>query len=348
MVRGLILVIAMLCVAPSAFAQSSATLRAIDVYRSSALPAGDARKRFGAELREIAALRNSRRPSADKQAEALRRRVELKAARTPGVASVEVHLSEYYTSVDHALYAVFDVVDAADSFRLSFTPTPKARIPDPDGLLAAWKSFVDLGEMLSRRGQMPVERPVCPGFYCLWGGTPELDAAHKRFVDGAENRGTELRRVLSADADGGKRAAALFVLSYQSAGEKVTRLCREALSDHDARVRGAALQILADIVNNHKDVEINLDAVLPRLDDPAAGVRGKAMGLLVPLAEKPAYRKKMFSAAPRLAVLMRVEQPESRDLSFTLLGLISGKNWDRLDFAAWDAWAAKAAAGKPD
>lgn len=346
--RRLLLLVVALTAAPCAFAQSSATLRAIDVYRSSALPTGEARKRFSAGLREIVNLRNAHRPVTDEKAEIQLRRIEREAAATPGVLSASVHLSEYFTSVDHAIYVVFDVVDAVDSSRLAFTPAPKARIPDPDGLLAAWKSFVEAGETLSRRGQMPVERPTCPGFYCLWGGTPELDAAHARFVTGAEKRSEELRRVLASDADGEKRAAALFILSYQRAGEKVSRLCREALSDPDARVRGAALQILADIVNNHKDVEIDLDPVLSRLDDPTAGVRGKAMGMMVPLAEKPAYRKKMLAAAPRLTQLMRMEQPESRDLSFTLLGLMSQKNWDRLNFAAWDAWAMKAAAGKPD
>ena len=346
--RRLLLVVAALACAPSAFSQSSATLRAIDVYRSTSLPADEARKRFVGELREIVNLRNVHRPAADAKAEQLRLRIENAAAKTPGVASASVHLSEYYTSVDHAIYVVFDVVDASDASRLSFSPMPKSRVADPDGLLGSWKAFVQMGETLSRRGQMPVERPVCPGFSCLWGGTPELDAAHRSFVTGAEKRSEELRRVLANDSDGENRAAALFVLSYLRAGEKVTRLCREALSDPDARVRGAALQILADIVNNHPDVEIDLDPVLRRLDDPAAGVRGKAMGLLVPLAEKKGYRKKMLTAAPRLAVLTRMEQPESRDLSFTLLGLLSRKNWDRLNFAAWDAWAAKAAAGKPD
>jgi len=334
--------------ASSVFAQSSATLRAIDVYRSAVLPADEARRRFSSELREIVTLRNQRRPASDEKAEILRRRVESAASRTPGVASVEVRLSEYFTSVDHAIYVVFDVVDVVDASRRAFAPARTRRIPDPDGLLADWKSFVALGETLSRRGQMPIERPVCPGYYCLWGGTPELDAAHRRFVEGAEKRSVELNRILASDADGEKRAAALFVLSYQRAGEKVTRLCREALSDPDARVRGAALQIMSDIVNNHPDVEIDLNPVLPRLDDPIAPVRSKAMGLLVPLAEKPAHRKMMLAAAPRLAALMRLEQPESRTLSFTLLGLLSQKNWDRLDFAAWDAWAAKAAAGKPD
>lgn len=333
---------------PPIRAQSTATLRAIDVYRSVALPADDARKRFGERLREIVNLRNSRRPGDAGKAEARRRKIESEAAQTPGVAFAELTLSEYYTSVDHAMYAVFDVVDDADVARLAFSPAPKGSLPDPDGLLAAWKAFVEMGETLSRRGQMSLDRPPCPGFYCLWGGTPEMDAAHKIFAQGAAKRGADLRRVLDADADGEKRAAALFVLSYSASGDLVAALGRKALSDPDARVRGAGLQIMADIANNHRDVPLDLVPVLPRLDDPSSGVRGKAMGLLVPLAEKPLCRKAMLASAPRLAALLRVEQPESRDLSFTLLGLLSRKNWDRSDFIAWDAWASKAAAGEAD
>lgn len=333
---------------PPIRAQSTATLRAIDVYRSAALPADGARKRFNERLREIVTLRNSRRPSDAGKAEVLRRKIESEAAKTPGVAFASLTISEYYTSVDHAMYAVFDVVDETDASRLAFSPAPKGSLEDPDGLLAAWKAFVEMGERLSRRGQMALDRPSCPGFYCLWGGTPEIDAAHRRFVEGASKYGADLRRVLDVDADGEKRAAALFVLSYSASVDLVAALGRKALSDPDARVRGAALQIMADIANNHRDVTLDLAPVLPRLDDPSAGVRGKAMGLLVPLAEKPLCRKAMLAAAPRLAALLRVEQPESRDLSFTLLGLLSRKNWDRRDFIAWDAWAAKAAAGEAD
>jgi hypothetical protein len=75
-------------------------------------------------------------------------------------------------------------------------------------------------------------------------------------------------------------------------------------------------------------------------------VRVKAMGLLVPLAEREAYRQDMMRSAPRLAALLRFAQPESRDLAFTLLGILSKKSYDRQDYDSWDAWAAGAAAAK--
>jgi hypothetical protein len=265
----------------------------------------------------------------------------------PGIAWAELHVSEYFTSVDHALYAVFDVVDEADASRLAFAPAPKGGGSDPAGLLAAWRKYVVAGEVVSQRGEMTVDRPNCPGFYCLWGGTPDLDAAQAAFVAGASARGVELRRVLRSDADGDARAAALFVLSYSTSGADVVGLCGEALSDPDSSVRGAALQIMADIANRHPELPLGLDGILPRLDDPAFNVRGKAMGLLVPLAERDSYRPELTRSAPRIVALLRLVQPESRDLAFTLLGILSKKSYDRQDYVSWDAWAAKAAAGKP-
>lgn len=327
-------------------AQSTATLRGIDVYRSAVLTQPEAVKRFRGRLHQYVAYRNARTPGALKRAEALRLELSKEAAALPKVAYADLRVTEYFTSVDHAMYAVFDVVDEADASRLAFTPAPKAHLPDPDGLLEGWKKYVALGEALSRRGALPVERPACPGIYCLWGGTPELDAAQRSFVEGAAKDGAALRQVLRADADGEARSAALFVLSYSTDGVDVAALCHEALSDSDPAVRGAALQILADAANHHQDIPIALDRVLPRLDDPAAPERGKAMGLLVPLAERPIYRELMMKAAPRLAELLRLSQPESHDLAYTLLGILSKKNFDRQDYAAWDAWAAKAAGGR--
>lgn len=342
----MLLAAALLTAALSARAQSTATLRGVDVYRSAVLTPAAAQSRFGERLRLYVGLRNARTPGALEKAEALRAEMTKEAAALPGVASAELQVTEYFTSVDHAMYAVFDVVDAADASRLAFTPAPKAHLKDPGGVLAAWRRYVALGEAISRRGELPIERPACPGLYCLWGGRPELDAAQKEFVDGSVKHARDLRQILSADADGEARASALFVLSYASSPVDAVFLCHGALSDSDARVRGAALQILADVANHRPDLPILLDRVLPRLDDPASAERGKAMGLLVPLVEREPYRGTMLTAAPRLAALLKLSLPESRDLAFTLLGILSKKNFDRQDYAAWDAWAAKAAAGK--
>ncbi|MBI3289390.1 MAG: hypothetical protein HYZ74_07725 [Elusimicrobia bacterium] len=337
----------LLLAAQSAGAQSTATLRGVDVYRSSVLTEEKARALFGPRLLEYVTLRNIHRPAPDQKAEALRKTMERQAAALPGIARVELSVSEYFTSVDHAMYATFDVVDAADRGRLAFAPAPRRTLPDPDGLLAAWKQYYELGSSLSRRGDLSVDRPDCPGFYCLWGGpTPELSALQNRFVSGAAGKERELRGILANEADADKRASALFVLSYGTNGEKVVAACMAALKDPAPGVRGAALQILADVVNHRKDLRVDVERIAPLLDDPVGVVRGKTMGLLVPMTDDESQRKKLMASAPRLVALLRLHQPDNHDLAFTVLGMLSRSSFDAHDYAKWEAWAQRAAAGK--
>ncbi len=341
--------LALLLLAAPAGAQSTATLRGIDVYRSAHLSSETAAVKFGPKLQEYVVLKNHRRPATDEKAETLRKAIEKDVKSIPGVRRVNLSVSEYFTSVDHAMYATFDVVDESDAARLAFAPVANRTLPDVDGLLAAWKQYYDLGSAIAKRGEMSIDRPDCPGFYCLWGGpTPELDALQKRFVEGANKKEKELRYILAQEADGEKRAAALYVLSYGSRGEKVVESSLAALKDPSPSVRGAALQILADVVNHRKDLRVDVEKILPLLDDVAGTVRGKTMGLLVPMVDNGAQRKKMLPHAPRLVELLKLKQPDNHDLAFTLLGQISHKTFDRRDYVSWESWAKKAAEGDAD
>lgn len=341
------LLTALLLAAPSpARAQSTATLRGLDVYRSAVLTPEKARALFGPRVNEIVSLLNHHRPASVERSEGVRKALEAEAAKIPGIADAGVAFTEYFTSVDHAMYVTFDIVDEADRARLAFAPVPKKNMPDPAGTLAAWKSYFDLGSALSRRGEMPVDRPACPGFYCLWGAaTPELAALQDKLVAGASTKEPEVRAVLTYDADPEKRAAALFVLSYGTRGEKVIEACNAALKDPSPVVRGASLQILADIVSHHKDLPIDADRITPLLDDPSGSVRRKALGLLVPMVAQDKQRGKIMAAAPRLLALLRLSEPGGHDLAYTVLGQLSGKTFDHRDYASWEKWALDNAEG---
>jgi hypothetical protein len=337
----------LLAAVPSpARAQSTATLRGFDVYRSTVLTPYKAKELFGRRVAEILVLRNQRRPASLEKSEVIRKQIEREAAMIPGIAHAGLTLTEYFTSVDHALYATFDIVDESDRGRLAFSPEPKKATSDPGGLVAAWKSYYDLGAALSRRGQMPVDRPDCPGFYCLWGGaTPELADLQQKFVAGAVAKERELRTVLAHEGSADKRAAALFVLSYGPRGERVVESCLTALKDISPVVRGAGLQILADIINHRKDLRVDADKIVPLLDDPSGSVRGKTLGLLVPLVDDESQRKKILAAAPRLIDILKLSEPGSHDLAFTVLGQLSQQTYDRRDYPKWENWVLENAEG---
>lgn len=327
-------------------AQSTATLRGIDVYRSAVLTPEKAKELFGRRIAELVVLRNHRRPASSDKAEALRAQIEREAAKLPGIAHAGLTLSEHFTSVDHAMYVTFDIVDEADRGRLAFAPEPRRKTSDPEGLLAAWKAYYDLGSALARRGEMPVDRPDCPGFYCLWGAaTPELGALQNKFVAGAAAKERELRTVLVHEQDPQRRAAAVFVLSYGPRGEKVVESCFSALKDPSPVVRGAGLQILADIINHRKDLRVDADKIVPLLDDPSGSVRSKTLGLLVPMVDDKVERLKILAAAPRLIDILKLSEPGSHDLAFTVLGQLSHQTFGRRDYASWERWVTENAEG---
>jgi len=337
---------ALLLPAAPARAQSTATWRGTDVYRSTVLSNDKARALFGARLSEIVALRNQHRPASNDKAEVIRKQIEQEAAKIPGIASVTLAISEHFTSVDHSMYITFDIVDEADRGRLAFSPMPQRTVADPGGLLADWKSYYDIGAALSRRGQMPVDRPDCPGFYCLWGGaTPELDALQQKFIVGATAKDRELRTVMAHEADAEKRAGALFMLSYGTRGERVVEACLVALKDPAPVVRGAGLQILADIINHRKDLRVDADKIIPLLDDPSSSARAKTLGLLVPMVDVPEQRKKILAAVPRLIDILKLSEPRSHDLAFTVLGQLARKSFDRRDYPSWEKWALESTEG---
>ena len=326
-----------------------AALRGVDVYRSAHLDPVQAETRYGAQLKEYVLLRNAKEPASAAKAEEIRRAVEADVRKLPGVAFATLRITEYFTSVDHAMYAMFDIVDEEDRHRMAFAPAPAGRTSDPLGLLATWKEYSELGWALARQGLMPVDRPECPGFFSLWGGaTPELAALQQKLVDGVPGKLKELREVLVHEADGGKRSAALYALSYAKDGGQLVEDCLRALKDPDGKVRVAALEILSDVALYHRGLRIDLERVLAALDDPRGEVRSKVIGLLVPMSDDKAQRPRLLAAAPRLVALLKLRQPESSDLAYVVLSQLSLKDFNRRDLDAWEQWAAAAASGKDE
>jgi hypothetical protein len=95
--RKALLAAGLLLAGLSARAQSTATLRGLDVYRSVALTDAAAHAKFDERLHQYVSFRNAGTPGALEKAEALRRAMEKEAAAVPGVIWAELHVFEYFT-----------------------------------------------------------------------------------------------------------------------------------------------------------------------------------------------------------------------------------------------------------
>ena len=326
-----------------------AEVKGFDVYRSGALNAASARDAGGAILDSFVRARISHRKGNQKVEARLKAEAEAKLKKAAGLPFVSITVADYQTSAERTWFVTVDAVDAADAkARLPFRAAPTGTTADPDGLLASWQRYSDLGDGLSQKGLLDAsEHPSCPGFFCLWGPrTPELKTLEQTLVAGAASQKAALTKVLKEDADAKKRAAALFVLSYLPDGKAVVDLCDDALLDPSEDVRSAALQVLSEIALYHKPVFLDVNKLIPALDYPTVSDRAKALSVLVGLADNPSYKPQVLArATPYLLGLLRLRQPANHDLAFTLLSMLSGQTYDQRDYDSWRKWVETQAKG---
>lgn len=326
-----------------AWAQSTATFKGVDLYRSNSVTAEQVEQKVSPLLQSYLRLRNDGRPGVLKNAEKAKADIEAALKGLGEFAYAAMYYGEYITSGEHTAHVTFDVVEAKDAkARMPFKPAPAGSVKDPEGLLAAWQQFSELGEALLKKGELPTGHESCKAYYCLWGAsTPELKALERRFVEGAPRAKKELLEVLAKEADPRNRAAAVSLLSYLPEGKEVVDFMQAALEDPAEEVRGVALQALSDIALYHKSMFLEVQKIIPALDFPTVSDRSKALGVLVALSDNPSYRPYVLSrATPQLAALLRMRQPIIHDLAFALLTMLSKESYDRRDYKAWDDWVA--------
>lgn len=236
--------------------------------------------------------------------------------------------------------AIEAVEPAEKSLRMPFFDAPKGSEPDPAGLLKDWEAYSETGWERVRKGEVKMDRHDCPGYFCTWGSTtPELERLESRFVIEVPNQREALLRVLRQDADGRRRAAALYLLSYSRNGGEVCSLAGDALLDPDPQVREAGMRILSDIALHHPDIRIPVERVLGALNYPYSEDRTRALAVLLALAESKEYRAWLLErAVPRLLRLLRLKHPANHSMAHAVLGMLSKKTIDERDYGSWEDW----------
>lgn len=317
----------------------SQPLKAVDLYRTDQISAGEVSAQLGPLLSDYARLR---REGPSRKAAKLQSKIESKVRAMGDFAFVQLYYGEYANSAGRSSYVTFDIVDAKEEkARMPFRAAPTGRFADPGGLLAAWKRYDAVGLKQSGQGYIDDDaRPRCPGFYCRWGsGTKALAALEGKIAAGAEPNKAALIEIAAADRDPGERAAALYVLSYTEDGADLAKRMLSALDDPDPAPRAAALQVLSALAANHREIPLDLGRLAPALDYPTVSDRAKALEVMLAEAENPAASS-TFNAqvVPRLLPLLKLSQPSNHDLAFTILTLLSGESYDRRDYASWEKW----------
>lgn len=233
-----------------------------------------------------------------------------------------------------------DVVERADSARrMAFRAPPSDTVPDPGGLLEAWREYEVRAFRLLRSGELSADTGPCGAHHCFLGFDHDQLAAYGReFSAEVPRRADALRRVLREDADPRKRNSAAYLLAHLEDPQRVADHLVPAIPDPDDGVRNAVLRVLWQLAAN-PEVTIPLDPLLTALDYPSATDRNKAASALLHLAERPEYRERILrEAGPILLEMLSLKQPNNHDPALGVLRELSGRDLGEDDVEAWRRW----------
>src|SRR5262249_10556286 len=124
------------------------------------------------------------------------------------------------------------------------------------------------------------------GMHCALGfNHPELEHLEDVFIEKVPDHVPELIAVLRDDRDKNRRAAAAFVLAYAKERKQVIDALLPSINDPKAGVRNNAMRVLVMIQKHADTVVVPLAPVLRAMRFPTTTDRNKAAYLLAGIAK---------------------------------------------------------------
>ncbi len=313
------------------------TLAAIDVYGSRHADAEGVRKLLGFELGKpfVSSYVVFRQKE-----EALRKQYNL--------AFAKLSFISYFAGPEEGRgYLTADLVDAEDAQRLKFLPEPTGNVADPEGLIAQWQAYEQMGWKLMNQGALASYKPTCSVAHCIMGfGHPELAPFEPIFLEKVPKAQEALAQVLRQDADNRKRASAAYLLAYAATPEKAVELLLPSMRDPHGLVRNNVLRVVMAIQQKADRPMVDFSMAADALSMPETTDRNKAGALLKALLEdmKPEALKAQRASFIRqvgapLVAMASLQQPNNREYALAVLKLLSGEKYETAE--QWKAWLAR-------
>lgn len=327
---------------PAAPSGPAPVLKAIDVYGTDRIDVAVVRARWGDPIQRMLATED------DSERKKLETEITdaIRAEHTQ-LGWVKLSMVTYFLPEGQRSYLTIDAVEQADmASRFRFGPAPQGSVPDPAGLIAAWKEYETTFFGLLQRNEISPKRVDCPAFHCMGGYQHEkLKPFGDRFVVEVPANEAQLIRVLVEDREAENRGAAAYLLAHIKDGKKLVALMLPVLDDPSPLARNDAMRVLADMARHHPEIDIPLEPVLHALNGPTTTDRNKALAIVAGLLSRPDgarhHREVIQRAGPTLLKLLALEQPNNHDFAYEILKQVSGKDLGERDIAAWQRWLAE-------
>jgi hypothetical protein len=321
----------------------ASVLTTVDIYKSNQVTSYDIYKRFNKELNSIAMSLLDVGSSNDKNRfEDIANKIKYITANIYNMGEFSyVHISPVIYPGDNKVYFSLDLVDKKDKRRLDvFLNQPKESIPDPDRLLSLWFSYERKGMDLLFKHSDLKEINSCSAYHCLFGFSHPALLRYKNLFDlMVEKNKQQLVTILRRDRDENKRYAAAYLLAHIKNGRELIQILIPSIKDCNAKVRNSVMRVLGSTLTKVKTANFPIEKIIKALDYPAETDRNKALYILQSLSVQPIYAEYIRNhASNEIIAQLKMQQPNLHNTAYQILKKISGKNFDEMNYIAWNKW----------
>lgn len=330
----IISIFALISLTPFAAFPNSKIIDGIDTFGSKRISPTKITEKYGKSIDHwVIASKNSLSEYAS-----LKKEIEDSIKDEYHFAYVDLALITYFQPSGN--YVTVDVVEPHEaSERMAFLPNPQLQLEDPDGLIALWDKYHQVGRTLQAEGQF--ENPKsCPVWHCSFGfESPKLEPFLETFNQLVPKNQEKLIQILQQDARPQFRGNAAFLLAHTKNGNDLVKHALGSTRDPSLLVRNNLVRVLSEIARRHPEIEISLEPILQVLKFPNTTDRNKAGYTLVYLSQIERNKPVIIHAAGfTLFEMLKLLQPNNHDPAYQVLKNISGQHFDRRDYASWERW----------
>jgi len=182
--------------------------------------------------------------------------------------------------------------------------------------------------------------PSCPVYHCILGFEhPKFKPYLSIFNNGVKEQKAFIIDSLKNEKDPNRKAAAVFLVGHFKDPNEIVNLLTPLINNKVSDVRNNAMRVIAQTIAKGKLLYINLLPFIDALDSPYDTDRNKALAVINLTMGVPSQRHVVIdNAKEKLLALLRLNQPNNGDIAYDILKRISGKNFGRRDYFAWQNW----------
>jgi hypothetical protein len=292
-----------------------ASLNAVDTFGSERISAQTLESDYGDKFHELGRAY----PTDLNRYVELSKEIEASLRDRYQFAIVKLSLIQYFDPPGK--YLTVDVVETRDvERRMPFFDRPTKTLSDPDGVLALWLEYAEIGMGLLQKGEIKtIEK--CPTWHCLAGfDHPQLKDYLPRLNEAVRKNQKQLLTILREEKNDAARGDAAYLLAHLKDSKLMVKALLPAIKDPSSYVRNNVLRVLSDVAFRHPEVDLPVRPFIDALNFPETTDRNKASAVLASLSRKEGNKEILRREATEILQKMaKLRQPNNRDHAEAIL-----------------------------